>query len=295
MHRRNQNGRSNGDSGQGSRGKGAFATSRFGEPGLVGEWISEPKRWIPSVDNPSTMNADAVGIGIMGAAIDRLRRGLEEILSGGFGDTSAGSGTDTERILFLRLDDEKFFFRPFDPEVLTLKRPGESGIEGMLSKLSAEVTFVRAGVAGIVLGVPSAGLGVGSGDDPLRLIIVWLILEVDDLKARLGSVPCGCDVVKADFGGSGNGCMVSSEGSDEGSRFGAAVSGAAGALVLVSIFNCLTLRPDSLRSLTPGLVIRLDGLVKGPLEGIGVVIALCGGGGSAPRGGGCIGGGSIFG
>ena len=294
MHRRNQNGRSIEDSGQGSRGKGAFAASRFGEPGLVGEWISEAKRWIPSVESASTRTPDAAGFGIMGAAIDRLRRGLEEILSGGFGDTSAGSGTDTERILFLRLDDEKFFLRPFDPmEVFTLKRPGESGTEGMLSKLSAEVTFVRAGVAGIVLGVPSAGLGVGSGDDPLRLI-AWLILEVDDLKARLGSVTCGCDVARADRGGSGNGCMVS-EGSDEVSRFGAAVSGAAGALVFVSIFNCLTLRPDSLRSLTPGLVIRLDGLAKGPLKGIDVVVALCGGGGSAPRGGGCIGGGSIFG
>ena len=216
MHLRNQNGRSNVDSGHGSRGKGGLATSGFGEPGIVGEWISLPKRWIPSADRPSIRKLDEVGVGMAGTAVEGTRHCLPAArpLSEGFGTTSEGSVVDTERILFFKLEEEKFFFIPLEPDLsLRLKRPGESGIEGMLSKLSAEVTFVRAGVAGIVLGVPSAGLGVGNGDDPLRLA-VWLMLEIDSFKARFGAAASGCDEV-ADRGGSGNGCAVSNGGSDE--------------------------------------------------------------------------------
>ena len=147
--------------------------------------MSLPKRCIPSVDKPSTIKVDAVGVGIAGTAMEGLRRWVltEEMLSGGLGDISAGSGADAESTLFLRLEDEKFFLIPFAPVgALTLKRPGESGMEGMLSKLSAEVTLVRAGVAGKVLGVPSAGLGVGNGDEPLRLIL-WSPPNVEGLKA----------------------------------------------------------------------------------------------------------------
>lgn len=53
----------------------------------------------------------------------------------------------------------------------------------------------------------------------------------------------------------------------EGCSVGAADLGAGGAVVLVSIFNCLTFIPESLRSRTPGVVVRLAGLEVVPSAG----------------------------
>ncbi len=65
--------------------------------------------------------------------------GVEDILLREVLDAlSRGSGTETVRWLFLRLDEEKFFLRPV--AALVPKRAGEPGIDGALISLSADVT-----------------------------------------------------------------------------------------------------------------------------------------------------------
>lgn len=144
--------------------------------------MSLSKTWISSSGRPPTTKLASVGGGSPGTAEEGKRRCFTDdpLLPGGFDEMSEGSGTDTDKILFLRLDEEKFFLRLREPvEAFTLNRPGESGTDGTLSKLSAEVTFVSAGVAGMVFGVPSpsAGLGVGCGEVPF-LLSISLVLNV---------------------------------------------------------------------------------------------------------------------
>lgn len=146
------------------------------------------------------MKLAPVGVGRTGILEGRLRDLLtdEPLLLGGF--AGSGSGTDTDIIFFFRLDDEKFFVRLLGPAALfATKRPGESGREGMLSKLSADVTLVSAGVVGRVFGVPSpsAGLGVGSGDDSFRPI-ASPGPSAGGLEAGLDSKSCDCVDAKAD-------------------------------------------------------------------------------------------------
>lgn len=164
--------------------------------------MSLSKTWISSSGRPLTMKLAPVGGGSPGTVEEGKRRCFTDdpLLPGGFDETSEGSGTDTESILFLRLDEEKFFLRLLGPvEPFTLNRPGESGTDGTLSKLSFEVTFVSAGVAGTVLGVPSpsAGLGVGCGEEPF-LLSISLVLNVWVLESISNDASCDCTVANAD-------------------------------------------------------------------------------------------------
>src|SRR6187402_932572 len=124
-----QNGRSKYSVGQGSRGMGAPALSGLSEPGLSGEWMSLLKRYKPPVGAPLifSLKAAAMGVGRVGIAgsLPLMSLSLNRELPGVFGDTSDPSSifdTDKLRLLiFLRLDEEKFFLSP----ILECVRPGD--------------------------------------------------------------------------------------------------------------------------------------------------------------------------
>ena len=131
------------------------------------------------------MKLVSIGVGKTGTAGEGTLPclGVEDML---LKDTlealSAGSGTETIRLCFLKLEDEIFFLSPL--AALEPNRPGEGGIEGMLLSLSAEVTLVKPEAVEEVTSVESEP---GIGDDAFRLFE-----NVADggvaLKARLGNV-----------------------------------------------------------------------------------------------------------
>ena len=117
----------------------------FGEPGVFGEWISLSKRYGPPIDCPLMIKLASMGVGITGTAGEGTLCcfGVDDILlRDAFDDASWASGTMTVKLLFRRLDDEKFFLSPVAD--LLAKRAGDPGIEGTLLSLSADVTRVRA-------------------------------------------------------------------------------------------------------------------------------------------------------
>lgn len=103
--------------------------------------------------------------------------------------------------------------------------------------------------------------------------------------------------VKADLGGSGTvRTGTIGGGTDGGWALGASDSAVSANLAFISIFNGFLVVPDSLRSRTPGLVFRVTMLGGRPTDSFcaceKVGGARTGGGGRAPEGGGCKGGGS---
>jgi hypothetical protein len=123
-----QKGRSKNSEGQGSRGIGAPAFKRFGEPGLSGECMSLLNRYKPPVGIPFifSLNATAIGVGKVGiagslpfASLEAEVTTLDWELMGVFGEMSEPSSileTDKLRFFkFFRLDEEKFFRSP-DPD-----------------------------------------------------------------------------------------------------------------------------------------------------------------------------------
>ena len=114
---------------------------------------------------------------------------------------SIGSAMEEPKTLFFKLDEEKFFFSNLELiDPLPFARPGESGADRTLSKLSDEVTFVRPpGVVGIAPNGTSLEPGVGNGDDPFRSLINE---EADGFKTRLGCPTKASVDGNADRGGS---------------------------------------------------------------------------------------------
>lgn len=211
---------------------------------------------------------------------------------GAIGDVSVPSDTEIVRLLFLRLDEEKFFRRPV--AALVPKRTGEPGT---LLSLSAEVTLVSAEAVDDAMSVVS---DPGKGEDPFRLLGRLLGRRPGDgrgLKARLGSTCWLSGMTKADWGCSGIGSAGNEgEGIDKVCDFEASVSELSDILEFVSIFSGFFLVPEILRSRTPGLVFRaprLGGLGKALCGGWErFAVAEAGGGGREVEGGGCKGGGS---
>lgn len=114
------------------------------------------------------MKLDSIGVGKTGTAGEGIRRcfGVEDkLLRDAVEDASIPSGTVTVKLLFLRLDEEKFFLSPV--AALVPKRAGEPGIEGTLWSLSAEVTLVSADAVDEATSVESEP---GKGEEPLRLL-----------------------------------------------------------------------------------------------------------------------------
>ena len=107
------------------------------------------------------------GVGKTGTAGEGTRRcfGVDDmLLREALEAVSKVSGTETVKLLFFKLDDEKFFRKP----VAALpKRAGEPGIDGALLSLSAEVTLVSADAVDEATSVES---DPGNGDEPFRLI-----------------------------------------------------------------------------------------------------------------------------
>ena len=115
------------------------------------------------------MKVGPIGVGRLGTATGGIlggpRFGPDDAPdANAFDEDSSVSGPDT---ILLRLEEEKFFRKVPELVVGLAKRPGDSGIETMLSSLPADVTRVSAGVREIVFGVLSAGLGPGNGDNSL--------------------------------------------------------------------------------------------------------------------------------
>lgn len=147
--------------------------------------MSLSNRYIPPIGCPLLMKLVSRGVGNTGMAGDGTFRcfGVDDILlRDAFEALSIGSGTDTVRLLFLRLDEEKFFLRPV--AALAPKRAGELGMDGTLLSLSPEVTFESAEAVDEAI---SADSGPGIGEDPLRPL--RKVAEGGaGLNARLGSI-----------------------------------------------------------------------------------------------------------
>lgn len=121
---------------------------------------------MPPIGCPLVIKLVSRGVGKTGTAGDGMIRclGVDDILLRDVLDAlSEGSGTKTVRLLFLRLDEEKFFLRPVT--VFAPKRAGLPGIEGTLLSLSADVTLVSAEA---VVDATSVESEPGIGEDPLR-------------------------------------------------------------------------------------------------------------------------------
>jgi hypothetical protein len=119
-HRISQNGRSITSLGHGSSGTGASGIIRFGDPGVVGEWIWLSNRYNPPVAElfDLSLNVPARGVGIDGNAGRRVEDPPipNWLLSGVPGDASDPSSIfETERfrdLALLRLEAENFLRRP---------------------------------------------------------------------------------------------------------------------------------------------------------------------------------------
>ncbi len=244
------------------------------------------------------MKLGPIGVGRLGTATDGPLRcfvpdGAPVV--GAFDEDSNVSVPGAESI-FLRLEEEKFFLNVPELVVGLVKRPGESGIETTLSSLSADVTLVSAGVEGMMLGIMSAALDPGNGDN--SLVVSAPVVKLA-LKARLGNVSCESVVADADFGGSVKACVGAiGEGMDDGWVLGPAEIDADSILLSVSIFNCFASFPDSLRSRTPGVeldltLVGLDGVLFDNCI-VGETTVFWGGAGSATEGGGYEGGGNVL-
>ena len=99
---------------------------------------------MPPIVCPLAMKLVSIGVGSTGTAGDGIFRcfGVDDmLLRDAFDALSMVSGTETVRLCFLKLEDEKFFLSPV--AALVPKRAGDGGIDGMLLSLSAEVTFVN--------------------------------------------------------------------------------------------------------------------------------------------------------
>lgn len=147
------------------------------------------------------MKLASMGIGRTGTAGEGTLRlfGVKVLpLWGAIGDVSAPSGTKTVKLLFLKLDEEKFFLRPVAALV-----PKRAGDPGTLLSLSAEVTFVSAEAVDEAMSVVS---DPGKGEEPFRLLGRLLGRRPGDgtgLKARLGRICWFSCRIRAEWGGSG--------------------------------------------------------------------------------------------
>lgn len=116
------------------------------------------------------MKLGPIGVGRLGTATGGILRCFvldDAPAVGAFDEDSNEESRPGGESIFLRLEEEKFFLKFPELVVGLVKRTGESGIETTLSSLSADVTLLSAWVVGIVLGVKSAKLGPGNGDESL--------------------------------------------------------------------------------------------------------------------------------
>lgn len=87
----------------------------------------------------------AIGVGKLGTAVGGTLRCAAA--GGAFGEISNMSVANAVMLLFLRLEDEKFFLKP---TALAVKRPGELGIGDALFSVSGGGSFDGTDVAGAV-------------------------------------------------------------------------------------------------------------------------------------------------
>ncbi len=125
--------------------------------------MSLSKRCIPPLGSPSTLNVGRLGVG-SGAMFATLGlRPVREnvVLNGVPIEASEPSGLDMESVLCLRLSDDLFFLMP--------RADGLDFGEFGARPDSLETAWLKAGVAGDIVAVVSAGLGrPGSGDGATR-------------------------------------------------------------------------------------------------------------------------------
>lgn len=114
---------------------------------------------MPPLGSPSTLNVGRFGVG-SGAMFATLGlRPVREnvVLSGVPIEASEPSGLDMESVLCFKLNDDLFFLMP--------RADGFDFGEPGARPDSFDMAWLRAGVAGEMVAVVSAGLGsVGSGD-----------------------------------------------------------------------------------------------------------------------------------
>lgn len=123
---------------------------------------------MPPIGCPLVMKLVSMGVGKIGTAGEGIRLcfGVEDkLLRDAVEDASMPSGTVTVKLLFLRLEEEKFFLSPV--AALVPKRAGDPGMDGTLWSLSAEVILVRADAVDEVTSVES---DPGKGEEPFRLL-----------------------------------------------------------------------------------------------------------------------------
>ncbi len=146
------------------------------------------------------MKLVSMGVGNTGTAGQGILRcfGVDDkLFRDAVEDASIPSGTDTVKLLFLRLDEEKFFLSP--AAALVPKRAGEPGMDGKLWSLSAEVTLASAEAVDEAISVES---DPGKGEEPLRLLGR---LAEDWATFKLCEFRWCSATAEVDFGGSGTG------------------------------------------------------------------------------------------